>query len=220
MCFSATASFTAAVVVGGVGAATLPLVRDRRELLFAGLPLVFGVHQFLEGVIWQQMDASGDAVVRSPTVIAWLCIAWLILPVWVPISVSLFEADPGRRAWMLRLAALGALIGTYLFVSSFLLSATVTVNQNHLQYQLPLHPGWLLALPYLAATCLPLLLSSRRFVNYFGVGIVVSMSVSAAVAAKQFSSVWCFFAAVLSVGLFVHYVLERQDRRVLSAAAS
>lgn len=86
MCFSATASFTSGVVVGGIGLATLPMVRQRRELAFAALPVVFGVHQLLEGVIWTQLDhePTGTAI-RSPAVIAWLLIAWTLFPILVPV---------------------------------------------------------------------------------------------------------------------------------------
>lgn len=215
MCFSASASFTAAAVVGGFGAATLPMVRDRRQLMFASLPLAFGAHQFVEGVVWQQMEQTGEVGLRSPAVSIWLVFAWLLLPIWVPVSVSWFEPDARRRRWMRWLAVLGAATGIYLFATSVVDAATVIVSAHRLQYQLPYHPGWLLALPYVAATCLPLLLSSHRFVNWFGVAMVVSMGVSTMIAARQFSSVWCFFAAMLSLGLLAYYALDRFNSRAL-----
>src|SRR6202044_3565146 len=52
MCFTATASFVASGVLGAVGVATLPQVKHRRELLFASLPVLFSVHQAIEGVVW------------------------------------------------------------------------------------------------------------------------------------------------------------------------
>jgi hypothetical protein len=217
VCFSATASFTAGVLVGGLGAASLPLVDDRRQWLFAALPLGFGIHQILEGVIWQQVEHSGGTPLRSPAVVAWLVFAWFLLPVWMPLSVYLFEPEERRRRWMLALAGVGAVTGAYLFVASLSLSAAVVVDQHHIEYQLPLHPGWLLVGPYAAATCLPLLLSSHRFVNRFGVAVTLSLGVAAVVAARQLSSVWCFFAAVLSVGLLWHYAVEHRRERWVGA---
>ncbi len=52
MCFSPEADFTAAAVVGVVGVATLRLVREPRDLLIAALPLLFALHQFVEGFVW------------------------------------------------------------------------------------------------------------------------------------------------------------------------
>lgn len=52
MCFSATANFVGSGVLGAVGGVTLTKVKHRRELLFASLPTLFAVHQFIEGFVW------------------------------------------------------------------------------------------------------------------------------------------------------------------------
>ena len=49
MCFSPQADFVAGAVVAGVGVETLRRVRFRRELVVGALPLLFGVHQLVEG---------------------------------------------------------------------------------------------------------------------------------------------------------------------------
>lgn len=218
MCFDANASFVGGIVLGGLAVATRPLVRDRRELWFASLPLVFGVHQILEGIIWLQLDSSAAVSVRTPAVEAWLFIAWCLLPIWLPLSVSVFEPDQRRRSWMHALAALGVVTGFSLYLASMAYSTDVIINNHHLEYRLPFHPGWLLGIPYVTATCLPLLISSRRFVNRFGIAMVFSMGASVAIAAKQFSSVWCFFAALLSISLLAHYLLERRTHTAVSIA--
>jgi hypothetical protein len=208
MCFSATASISSGIVIGAIGVATLPLVRRRRELMFAALPLAFGVHQILEGIIWNQLDESVEHAVRGPAVLAWLLFAWLLLPIWVPVSVWLLEPDPRRRRWMLGLGAIGAAVGVLLFAQAIAAPATASVLQNHLHYETPNGPPWLIAFPYVGATCLPLLLCTQRFVVWFGVAMTLSMAGSAALDAASFASVWCSFAAVLSVGLFAHYLLR------------
>jgi hypothetical protein len=52
LCFSATANFVGSGVLGAVGVLTLTKVKHRRELLFAALPTLFAVHQFIEGFVW------------------------------------------------------------------------------------------------------------------------------------------------------------------------
>lgn len=52
MCFSASASFTAAAVLLGLGTVTMRRARSRRELPYAAIPLLFGVQQLLEGMLW------------------------------------------------------------------------------------------------------------------------------------------------------------------------
>jgi hypothetical protein len=52
VCFSPQADFVAGAVVAGVGVETLRRVRTRRELIVGALPLLFGVHQLVEGFVW------------------------------------------------------------------------------------------------------------------------------------------------------------------------
>src|ERR1700689_425877 len=52
VCFSATANFVGSTVLGAVGVVPLTKVKHRRELLFAALPLLFAIHQFIEGFVW------------------------------------------------------------------------------------------------------------------------------------------------------------------------
>ena len=56
MCFSATANFVGSGVLGAVGVVTLTRVKHRRELLFASLPILFAIHQFIEGFVWLGLD--------------------------------------------------------------------------------------------------------------------------------------------------------------------
>jgi hypothetical protein len=209
VCFSASASYVAGITIGGLGVATLRLVPDRRERMFAALPLVFGVHQILEGVIWSQLEDAGQAAIRTPAVEIWLLIAWLVLPIYAPLAVRRFEPDGRRRQWMLACAVVGAGIGLFMAVESMVAGATASAVHHHIQYAIPVHPGWPLAIPYGIATCVPMLLSSRRFVVVFGIVVSASMIGTAIADAMAFSSVWCFFAALLSSMLFAHYARLR-----------
>ena len=51
MCFSATVNFGGSAVLGAAGVATLTKVKHRRELLFAAMPMLFAIHQFIEGFV-------------------------------------------------------------------------------------------------------------------------------------------------------------------------
>lgn len=209
MCFSESASVVSGLVIGGVGVATVRIVPDRRQLPFAALPVMFGVHQVLEGIVWDQLEHSGQSAIRTPAVEMWLLIAWLVLPIWVPLAVRLFEPDERRRRLMLGLAAIGVVIAGYLAVHSFVAMTTVRVDGHHLDYATPAQPGWMLAIPYIAAACLPMVLSSYRFVVNFGVALLGSLAITLMVNARALSSVWCFFAAALSLSLSFHYAWPR-----------
>lgn len=217
MCFSATASFAGAVVVGGLGAATLPLVRERRELAFAALPLGFAVHQAIEGALWTQLDDPGVTAVHGPAVHAWLLFAWVLLPVWVPLAVALAERDDRRRRVQWALLGVGIATAGFLFVQSQLNQVDVTVLGTHLEYRVPWSPAWLPLVPYVVATCGAPITSSHAFIRLFGVTNLVALAVTLEIASQQLSSVWCFFAALISVEILVHYLLEWRQRQEQAA---
>ncbi|RRJ46375.1 hypothetical protein EIM03_29860 [Pseudomonas aeruginosa] len=65
MCFSAPASFTAAAVLLGLGTVTMRRARSRRELPYAAIPLLFGVQQLLEGMLWLTFPDRGSRTFRA-----------------------------------------------------------------------------------------------------------------------------------------------------------
>ena len=67
MCFSATVNFAGGAVLGAAGVATLTKVRHRRELLFAAMPLLFAIHQYIGGFVWLGLDG-----VLSPSLAGFL----------------------------------------------------------------------------------------------------------------------------------------------------
>lgn len=213
MCFSAEASFAGAAVIGVTGVATLALVRRPRELVFASLPLAFAIHQALEGVTWLELDGRPDAVISGWGVHLWVLYAWALLPTWVPVGVYLIEPSERRRRQMVPLVAVGALLTLFMLTQATQPGIEVCVVDSNLDYKLPFHPGWLLAIPYVLATCLVPSMSTKRFVRIFGIGNFVAMSAAAIIKAADYSSIWCTFAAFLSLIIFGHYLDETRSRR-------
>ena len=52
MCFSAATSFTAGTLLSVLGAVSLRHAQTRFEIPFAAIPLLFGMQQISEGVVW------------------------------------------------------------------------------------------------------------------------------------------------------------------------
>src|SRR6202034_1662816 len=101
MCFSATANFVGSGVLGAVGVVTLTKVKHRRELLFASLPALFAVHQFIEGFVWLGLDGVLSPTVAHNMGAAFVLYAQGLLPFLMPLSVLLFEPDAKSRRRML-----------------------------------------------------------------------------------------------------------------------
>ncbi|MFJ2867876.1 DUF6629 family protein [Kitasatospora sp. NPDC087314] len=80
MCWSDQADAVAGGVVAGVG--VLCLVRARRagrprRLILAALPLVLGVHQLIEALVWLGTDRELPAALADAARTAWAVIALL-----------------------------------------------------------------------------------------------------------------------------------------------
>jgi hypothetical protein len=52
MCFSAEASFAGGIIITSIGVATITKVHKPSQLLFASIPLFFGIQQIVEGILW------------------------------------------------------------------------------------------------------------------------------------------------------------------------
>jgi len=102
MCFSATANFVGSGVLGAVGVVTLTRVKHRREVLFAMLPTLFAIHQFIEGFVWLGLDGILSPTVAHDMGAAFMLYAQGLLPFLLPLSVFLFEPNKESRQRMLR----------------------------------------------------------------------------------------------------------------------
>src|ERR1700722_21040195 len=114
MCFSAAANFVGSKALGAVGVVTLTKVKHRRELLFASLPTLFAVHQFIEGFVWLGLDGILSPAVTHNMGAAFVLYAQGLLPFLIPLSVVLFEPDMKGRNRMLPFLAVGTGTAVYM----------------------------------------------------------------------------------------------------------
>jgi len=207
MCFSATASFVAGTALSAVGVATIRKIERRSELPFAMIPLLFGIQQLVEGIIWLTFrnDAPG---LRQPMTYVYSVFSHVVWPVYIPFALGFLESTPWRKRALLVFQGAGLIVGVYLLV--FLIARPVVAQVDslhivrHIVYESPhffLAPVMVL---YLAATCVSCFVSSHPFVRLFGVLALVSFIAAYFVYARALVSVWCFFAAVLSLVIYLH----------------
>ncbi len=213
MCFSAQASFTAAAVLSVVAAATYAQKPEPRRLAFASFPAIFALHQFIEGFVW--LSIGGGAPPGWLTAL-YLFFAQVFWPVFTPLSVILMEEDWRRRIGLGILLAAGVLVSATLAVVLMRADYAVTVVNGSLKYATGHQFEDRMIGLYLVATVAPLILSRYRYVMAFG-GVVLAGSVVTHLAFYYAAaSVWCFFAALGSVFVFLHV----RRRRLLREAAA
>ncbi|AEB85714.1 MULTISPECIES: DUF6629 family protein [Comamonadaceae] len=211
MCFSATASFTAGGVLLALGATTVPRAASRAELPYALIPVLFGLQQLLEGTLWLTFPD------RAPTLNVWLTHAFsffshVLWPIYIPLAALALEPVRWRRRVLIAIALAGAVVGLYLLVMLVRLPITARVIGQHIFYDSPHFYVLTTMALYFAGTCASLMFSSHRRVVAFGIAAFGSAVAAYASYATWFISVWCFFAALLSVIVAWHFYAPRVPR--------
>lgn len=204
MCFSATASFTASAALLGIGAVTLHKARQPRERPFAAIPLLFGIQQLTEGVLWLGFGWDTPALNAVLTQL-YSFFSHVLWPAYVPLAAWALEPRGPRRRALALISAGGIAVGAYLLYSMFATPIVARPVGNHIDYDSPHFYIAVVMTLYLTATTGSMLLSSRRVMKLFGALALAGALVAWWFYARWFISVWCFFAAVLSLVIWLHF---------------
>lgn len=215
MCFSATASFSAAALLLGIGTLTLRsalVTRQRRALPFAAIPMLFAMQQLIEGVTWLTFTEEA-AWLNAVMTYVYSFFSHVLWPVYVPVAVLLMEPAAWRRRALTAFVAAGAAVGAYLLYVLAAYPVVAKPTGQHIEYDSPHFYAALTMTLYLLSTTVSPLLSTHRMVLVFGVLALGSFGAAYAFYATWFISVWCFFAALLSAVIYLHFSLLGRMRR-------
>jgi hypothetical protein len=220
VCFSATANFVGSAVLGTIGVVTLTKVKHRRELLFASLPTLFAIHQFIEGFVWLGLDGILSPRVTHDMGAAFVLYAQGLLPFLLPLSVLLFEPDRKSRRRMLPFAIIGCLTTLYMLWGLTAYPLQIFVRGNSIVYINPATNNTTLAIFYVIATCGSLFFSQVRAMVLFGAANLVILLAVMAVKRYAFTSLWCAYAALSSIIILAYFWKSSALRPFRYATAS
>jgi hypothetical protein len=212
LCFSATANFVGSGVLGALGLATLTRVKHRRELLFAGLPTLFAVHQFTEGFVWLGLHGTLSAEATRSMGAAFMMFAHGLLPVLLPLAVLLFEADAQSRRRMLPFLVLGVALSLYAVWALIAYPLQMYAQDRSIVYSNALTNHTTFAVLYVIATCGALFFSKVRMMVVFGTANLVILLAVMAYRRYAFTSLWCAYAAIASIIILVYFWTSGEDR--------
>ncbi len=209
MCFSPQADFTAGAVVAVVGVQTLRQVRVPREVIIGSLPVLLAAHQFVEGFVWLGLRGEVASAVGNTARDAYVMFAHAVLPAIVPIGFALMEPSRRRARWVWLLAVLGVALGSYLLwqVTAYPIGAS---EQAHcIDYTTHTPNDYLIGALYVLVTCGPALLSTRRYIRWFGLLSLIGVIAVAIVRIDELTSLWCLYVAFVSVLILEHFRRQR-----------
>ena len=205
MCFSATANFVGSTALGAVGVVTLTKVKHRRELLFASLPILFAIHQFIEGFVWLGLDGKLSPQVTHDMGAAFMLYAQGLLPFLLPLSVLLFEPDGKGRRRMLPFVAIGGGTTLYILWALTAFPTQVYIRENSIVYINQATNNLAVAVFYVIATCGSLFFSKIRMMVIFGAANLAILLAVMEFKRYAFTSLWCAYAAVASMIILVYF---------------
>jgi len=217
VCFSATANFVGSAALGAIGVVTLTKVKHRRELLFAGLPALFAVHQFIEGFVWLGLDGILSPAVTHDMGAAYMLYAQGLLPFLLPLSVLLFEPGAQSRKRMLPFTVLGGATTLYTLWALTAYPLQLYVRGDSIVYINQATNNTAVAVLYVIATCGSLFFSKIRMMVIFGAVNLTIVLVVMEIKRYAFTSVWCAYAAIASLIILVYFWRSSGDRPFLYA---
>jgi hypothetical protein len=217
MCFSAAANFVGSAALGVIGAVTLTKVKHRRELLFAALPMLFAVHQFIEGFVWLGLDGVLSPAVAHDMGAAFMLYAQGLLPFLLPLSVLLFEPDAKSRKRMRPFLGLGIATALYILWALTAYPLQVYVRENSIVYINQATNNTAVAVLYVIATCGSLFVSKIKPMILFGAANLAILLIVMEVKRYAFTSLWCAYAAIASLIILAYFWRSSGDRPFLYA---
>src|SRR5579862_7384087 len=212
MCFSAVANFVGSGALAAIGVVTLTKVKHRRELLFASLPTLFAIHQFVEGFVWLGLDGILPPAVTHDMGAAFMLYAQGLLPFLLPLSVLLFEPNGKSRQRMLPFVVLGGGTTLYILWALTAFPLQLYVRGNSIVYINQATNNMAVAVLYVIATCGSLFFSKVRMMVIFGAANLLILLVVMEVKRYAFTSLWCAYAAVASVIILGYFWTSHAER--------
>ena len=213
MCFSAEASFAGGIVISAIGVATVTKVHKSSQLVFASIPLFFGIQQITEGVLWLTLPNPDNVSIQKFSTYLFLIMADVLWPMMIPLSVFFMEENQKKKKILRLLLILGACLSTYYATCLVLFNVNPEIMGYHIHY----HTGFPKSLAlitfaiYLTVTITPLFISSIKKTHLLGMLMFLSCAVTAIFFTQYLTSVWCFFAALISGVIF--WILRDSKRK-------
>jgi hypothetical protein len=218
MCFSAIASFSAGTVLTAAGIVTIKKVSTKSQLAFAAIPLLFGIQQLCEGFVWLSLTHQQYAHWQQAATHAFLFFAHALWPVWVPFAALLFETKQPQKTIIFGFFISGLLLslGEIYCLSAYHVESRI--YGKHIEYLIT-YPRPFVAVSeivYGVVTLIPCFVSSFKKMRWFAIVLATSLVLTGIFYQAWLISVWCFFAALLSV--IIYRILALQNKKQLQAA--
>ena len=207
--FFAILNFTLSGAIAIIGILTLRKASTPNEVVFASLPLLFALHQFTQGFVWLGMDHLIEPRAMKIAESIFVFYAQGFLQFLIPFALWLIEPSGMRKSLIGILTVLGGILMIYTMWGLSVQPTSVSIENNVLVYVNPWTDKYWVALIYVLTTCGSLILSSSVAIQLFGWLNLLGLTVVYLLKPYAFTSLWCLYAAAISVLLYFYFVERR-----------
>ena len=179
------------------------MLRDPALLPIAAFPALFAAQQLVEGLLWLDLARGEPGACRPFLTHAFLGYAQIFWPVFAPLAAWLIEPVEWRRRLIGLCLLVGAAVSTYLLWKMLGNPYTASAATGHIAYSNGVAYPKGIEIPYVLATTVSLLLSSHRMIQLLATVILGGFALAWWSYHRSYISVWCFFAAVASIIVYL-----------------
>ena len=180
----------------------------------ASISLIFSLQQFTEGVLWLGLDEGASFTwVLQPWIYMYLVFAMVIWPTFLPYIFWRVESDSRKRRYIIYVLGIGFLITIHNLLMLVMKEHSIFIVNHSIQYSVD-NSLWRQVV-YALAVIPAFFISSLRHAWWVGVLGVVSFVLTHFFSAMTFTSMWCFFAALMSA-LFYFIVKSAKPPKLVT----
>lgn len=224
MCFSATASFTAAGVLATVGCLSIKAASSPQLRLMALIPLFFAVQQLFEGITWITLTPELiNSIFHIIGIYGFLFFAGIFWPIWIPFTLFQLERNSFRKSLFKVNLAIGAFVAACIGLIMLVIGQEAEILAQHISYPLLSNSfnhylvsdtgtGYFFLMGlYVWVVVGSCFISTVPYLWHFGLLTGLAFVITQMFYAYAFESIWCYFAAIIS-GLIFFIIHELEQK--------
>lgn len=218
MCFSASASFAVGAGLLAPGYVAIKRTDSPGMLLFACTPILFCFHQTAEGFLWLSLKNPDFAQWYNTALYGYSFISQPVWPIWAPLTMWLMETDKRRKNILLYFLFLGSASSLYMFYCLINYDISAVAEHGHIRYYRDFpYLDIMRPVNFVTIGVTPFL-STLRYTKLLAGGMMASLIGAYFFYTNYFISVWCFFAAIVSLIVILVVNSNKQNVRMPSLA--
>jgi len=217
MCFSTEASFAGGIIISAIGVATIRKVHKPSQIIFACIPLFFGIQQIAEGFLWLALQNPEYANIQKLATYSFLIMAEVFWPFMTPLAILLMEENKKRIKILRILLGMGLSVSLYFIYCLLSFNVTPEIRGYHIEYleDYPKSLQLVVFSVYLITSIAPLFVSTIKRTYLLGILMALSCLITIIFFTQYLTSVWCFFGALISIVIL--WILRDARRKYILA---